>query len=149
MLFSFFFLVQFSLAQVVHYSLALTIKICIKYIFPEKHLRNYKFEDLLLNPIEVNYCNEIINLHYGMFNNNQELNQFQIILPKDIERLKSEIKDQLKNNISNVFIATNLIRGFYALTIKEIQANLYKKGFSYKDISKVIQTPYLCINSYK
>ena len=119
------------------------IKICIKYIFPEKHLRNYKFEDLLLNPIEVNYCNEIINLHYGMFNNNQELNQFQIILPKNIERLKSEIKDQLKNNISNVFIATNLIRGFYALTIKEIQANLYKKGFSYKDISKVIQTPYL------
>jgi uncharacterized protein (UPF0335 family) len=73
----------------------------------------------------------------------QELNQFQIILPKNIERLKSEIKDQLKNNISNVFIATNLIRGFYALTMKEIQANLYKKGFSYKDISKVIQTPYL------
>lgn len=119
------------------------IKICIKYIFPKKHFRDYKFEDLLLNSIEVNYCNEIIELHYGVFNRNQELNQFQIILPKNIDVLKPELKDQLKNNISNVFVATNLIRGFYALTIKEIQANLYKKGFSYKDISKITHTPYL------
>jgi hypothetical protein len=36
----------------------------------------------------------------------------------------------------------NLISGFYALTIKEIQANLYKKGFSYKDISKITNAPF-------
>ena len=70
------------------------------------------------------------------------LNQFQIILPKNIDILNSEIQEQLENNINNVFIAMNLISGFYALTIKEIQANLYKKGFSYKDISKITNTPF-------
>ena len=118
------------------------IKICIKYIFPKKHFREFTFNDLLLNPIEINYCSEIIELHYGVFNNHQELNQFQIILPKNIDISNPEIEGQLENNISNVFIATNLISGFYALTIKEIQATLYKKGFSYKDISKITNTPF-------
>lgn len=118
------------------------IKICIKYIFPKKHFREFTFNDLLLNPIEINCCSEIIELHYGVFNNHQELNQFHIILPKNIDILNPEIEGQLENNISNVFIATNLISGFYALTIKEIQATLYKKGFSYKDISKITNTPF-------
>ena len=65
-----------------------------------------------------------------------------IILPKNIDISNPEIEGQLENNISNVFIATNLISGFYALTIKEIQATLYKKGFSYKDISKITNTPF-------
>ena len=116
------------------------IKICIKYIFPKKHFREFTFNDLLLNPIEINYCSEIIELHYGVFNNHQELNQFQIILPKNIDVSNPEIEVQLENNISNVFIATNLVSGFYALTIKEIQATLYKKGFSYKNISKITNT---------
>jgi hypothetical protein len=118
------------------------IKICIKYIFPKKYFREFTFNDLLLNPIEINYCSEIIELHYGVFNNHQELNQFQIILPKNIDILNPEIEEQLENNINNVIIAMNLISGFYALTIKEIQANLYKKGFSYKDISKITNTPF-------
>jgi hypothetical protein len=118
------------------------IKICIKYIFPKRHFREFTFNDLLLNPIEINCCSEIIELHYGVFNNHQELNQFHIILPKNIDISSPEIEGQLENNISNVFIATNLISGFYALTIKEIQATLYKKGFSYKDISKITNTPF-------
>ena len=118
------------------------IKICIKYIFPKRHFREFTFNDLLLNPIEINYCSVIMELHYGVFNNHQELNQFQIILPKNIDILNSEIEEQLENNINNVFIAMNLISGFYALTIKEIQANLYKKGFSYKDIAKITNTPF-------
>jgi hypothetical protein len=100
------------------------IKICIKYIFPKKHFREFTFNDLLLNPIEINYCSEIIELHHGVFNNHQELSQFQIILPKNIDISNPEIEGQLENNISNVFIAMNLVSGFYALTIKEIQANL-------------------------
>jgi hypothetical protein len=118
------------------------IKICIKYIFPKRHFREFTFNDLLLNPIEINCCSEIIELHYGVFNNHQELNQFHIILPKNIDISSPEIEGQLENNISNVFIATNLISGFYALTIKEIQATLYKKGFSYKDISKITNIPF-------
>lgn len=118
------------------------IKICIKYIFPKRHFREFTFNDLLLNPIEINCCSEIIELHYGVFNNHQELNQFHIILPKNIDISSPEIEGQLENNISNVFIATNLISGFYALTIKEIQATLYKKRFSYKDISKITNIPF-------
>ena len=55
MLFSFFFLVQFSLAQVVHYSLALTvlIKILLYTGVRVGELVKIKMEDVYLNKCQI------------------------------------------------------------------------------------------------
>ena len=115
------------------------IRICIKYVYPSG--QEEKNSNISLNNTELDNCKEIIKTSYGVFNYNKNLDEFEIILPKNVDEIRPKAMNDFTTTWETINATKSVLNEWQESVMKNIQQNLRKKGFDNKGIIEITGYP--------